>query len=407
MMNHMQSFVTAVWNVTLELAPWLLFGTLVAGALHVLLPADFLRRHLEGSRGVFKAVLFGVPLPLCSCGVVPVGLSLKKSGSTDGATVAFLISTPQTGIDSIFVSASMLGWPFAIFKLLSAAVTGLLGGWLTNLNKSPTTSTSETSSEQQAPPASQNRLRAFLNHGDELLYSIWRWLVAGVLISAAIQVYLPANAFAGLAVYGGIVAMLVMLLISLPLYVCATASVPIAASLVAGGLPTGAALVFLMAGPATNIATLGAVYRTLGRRPLVIYLATVILGSIACGLAFGFLIETSAITSAHNHTHTTWWATASAAILLAIMARFLFLDLRRLYRHWFSSQTVNIGSAIQVSVTGMTCNRCVMHLEKTLTSDNNVSRADVTLQPGHVVVQGNVSETQVRQIIKQAGFHPQ
>ena len=118
----MQSFFSASWNVLLELAPWLLLGTVVAGLLHILLPADFLKRHLVGSRGVIKAVIFGVPLPLCSCGVVPVGMSLKKGGSTDGATVAFLISTPQTGVDSIFVSASMLGWPFAIFKVLSAAV---------------------------------------------------------------------------------------------------------------------------------------------------------------------------------------------------------------------------------------------------------------------------------------------
>ena len=121
-----------MWNVLLELAPWLLLGTAVASGIHVFLPEDFLKRQFSGSAGVLKAVSLGVPLPLCSCGVIPVGLGMKTSGASDGAVVGFLISTPQTGVDSILVSASFLGWPFAIFKLLSAAIMGLLGGGLTN-----------------------------------------------------------------------------------------------------------------------------------------------------------------------------------------------------------------------------------------------------------------------------------
>jgi uncharacterized membrane protein YraQ (UPF0718 family)/copper chaperone CopZ len=402
----MESFFNASWSIMLELAPWLLLGTLVAGLLHILLPADFLRRHLSGSKGVFKAVIFGVPLPLCSCGVVPVGLSLKKSGSSDGATVAFLISTPQTGIDSIFVSASMLGWPFAIFKLGSAAVTGLVGGWLTNLSGSTTDATDDASNEKQTSPTIPNRLTAFFNHADELLYSIWRWLVFGVVVSAAIEVFLPTDAFSGLAAYGGIVAMLVMLLISLPLYVCATASVPIAASLVAGGLPTGAALVFLMAGPATNIATLGAVYRTLGRRPLTIYLATVILGSIACGLAFGFVVNIAANDTVHKHDSAAWWAQVGTIILLVLFAKYAVDDLRRLVRRWFPSPTAASGITIEVPVDGMTCNSCVKQLEKALMSDGEVSSVDVTLSPGQVAVQGDLSEAKVRQLIELAGFRP-
>ncbi len=402
----MENFLIACWSVLLDLAPWLLLGTVVAGVLHVLLPADFLKRHLTGSKGVVKAVLFGVPLPLCSCGVVPVGLSLKKSGSSDGATVAFLISTPQTGVDSIFVSASLLGWPFALFKVVSAAVTGIVGGWLTNLRETPTPSTDLTD-EPPITAAAKNPFVTGFHHGSELLQSIWRWLVFGILISAAIEVFLPENAFEGLAAYGGIAAMLVMLLISLPLYVCATASVPIAASLVAGGLPTGAALVFLMAGPATNVATLGAVYRTLGRRPLLIYLATVIVGSIGCGLAFGFVIDATPDSAIHTHSLQTWWASVSAAILLAMFAWFFFCDLRRFYARKFSFRDKNLGPAIEIAVEGMTCSRCVAHLEKTLTNATGISAASVTLNPGRATVQGNVSENQVRGLIKKAGFRPQ
>jgi uncharacterized protein len=124
--------IQAMWHILLELAPWLLLGVAVAAALHALLPPDFMRRHLSGRWSVTKAALIGVPLPLCSCAVIPVGLSLKRQGATSGASVAFLISTPQTGVDSLLVSGAMLGLPFALFKMASAFIIGLVGGVLTN-----------------------------------------------------------------------------------------------------------------------------------------------------------------------------------------------------------------------------------------------------------------------------------
>ena len=119
----------AIWRILTELAPWLLLGTLIAAVLHVVLPRNLVRQQLRGYWGVVKAVLLGVPMPLCSCGVIPAGLGLKRDGASDGAAVGFLISTPQTGVDSILVSASFLGWPFALFKVVSAGITGLVGGW--------------------------------------------------------------------------------------------------------------------------------------------------------------------------------------------------------------------------------------------------------------------------------------
>ncbi|MFT5442843.1 MAG: uncharacterized membrane protein YraQ (UPF0718 family), partial [Myxococcota bacterium] len=115
-----------------ELSPWFLLGMVVSGLLHGLLPRDFIKRQLQGRTGIAKAVSLGIPLPLCSCGVIPAGLGLKRDGASNGASMGFLISTPQTGVDSILVSASFLGWPFALFKVLAAAVTGLLGGWLSD-----------------------------------------------------------------------------------------------------------------------------------------------------------------------------------------------------------------------------------------------------------------------------------
>ncbi len=394
-----------MWIVFLELAPWLLLGAGVAGILHVLLPSDFLRHQLTGYGGVVKAVGLGVPLPLCSCGVIPVGLGLKKGGASDGAAVGFLISTPQTGVDSILVSASFLGWPFAAFKVFSAAVTGVIGGWVTH-------AMSNSSAESECSPLdaagddqqgrSRNWLAALCGHSLMLIRTIWGWLVVGIVASAAIHVFVPESAFAGLSAYGGLTAMLVTLLISIPLYVCATASVPIAAALVASGLPTGAALVFLMAGPATNVATLGAVYRTLGVRALGVYLATVVIGSIGLGWAFGFVISTDAAMIPHEHVTTTWWSVASAVILLVLIAWFAVQDVARFFKR--RSVGVSDEPKLEIAVEGMTCNGCVAKLERVLTSDSDIDAVIVTLKPGRAIIQGDVSKTRARELIEQAGF---
>ena len=257
------------WNTLCLLAPWLIFGALVAGLMHVVLPADWLRRKLKGTSGIFKAVGLGVPLPLCSCGVIPAGVGLKRNGASDGASIGFLISTPQTGVDSILVSASFLGWPFAIFKMILAAVTGIIGGLLSK----DTVTDEQRLLDSHTHVHHGNWLVRTILHSVDVIQSIWVWLVVGVLISAAISVWIVPNEwFQQLGQSSLLVSLFLMLLISLPLYVCATASVPIAAALVAGGMPTAAALVFLVAGPATNLATIGAIYSQFGVRNTVVYL---------------------------------------------------------------------------------------------------------------------------------------
>lgn len=322
----MYVFLQSAWSVLCELAPWLLVGSLVAGAMHVLLPKDFMRRQLAGSVGVLKAVVIGVPLPLCSCAVIPVGLSLRQGGASRGATVAFLISTPQTGVDSILVSASMLGWPFALFKLAAAAVMGACGGWW--VDREPAMPSLDViDREQSSTTPGNSRWRELIEHSVELLRSIWRWLVIGIIVSAAITTLVPAGSLQSFAGGNELVAMLTALAIATPLYVCATASVPIAAALVVGGLPIGAALVFLVAGPATNVATIGAVYRTLGKRALAIYLTTVIVGSLLSGWLFGFLIQQGPISDVLAHEHLSWWSVSSAIVLLVLLTWFAWDEL--------------------------------------------------------------------------------
>jgi hypothetical protein len=397
--------IEATWSVVVSLAPSLLLGAAIAGLLHVLLPPDFLSRHLRGRAGVVKSVLLGVPLPLCSCGVLPAGLGLKKDGASDGATVGFLISTPQTGVDSILVSASFLGWPFALFKVVSAAVTGVVGGLLAD-------ATGADHAEAAAAPAAcavggGRSLRGAVEHGVDLLRMIWRWLVFGILVSAAIQVFVPDAVFASFAGLGALGAAVAALAVSLPLYVCATASVPIAAALVAGGMPAGAALVFLMAGPATNAATVGALYRALGARLLSIYLAVLVVGSIGFALAFDFLLGGEAQAhAAHHHEGAAPWQVALAVLLLGLLAWFALEDLRRGWRRFTAARAAKTAGAptTEIAVEGMSCNGCVRHLEETLLASEHVEAAEVSLEPARAVVRGTASEAEIRQLVAAAGY---
>jgi len=391
----------AMWHVLLSLAPWMLLGMAIAGILHVVLPRDLVRRQLGGGWGVPKAVALGVPLPLCSCGVIPAALGLKEDGASNGASVGFLISTPQTGVDSILVSASFLGWPFAIFKVLSAAVTGVVGGWLTDaVDGEAATETEAAAVTPTAPPRS---LRDAVDHALTILRTIWHWIAVGIVASALIQTIVPDDFFTGLAAYGVALPVFAALGISLPLYVCTTASVPIAAALVAGGMPPGAALVFLMAGPATNVATVGAVYRTLGRRALAVYLATIIGGSLAAALIFDFVLEAKPAAAVHVHGEGSGWAVASGVILLGLMAWFAWDDLRRLVSRRFARRP-GAGTPIEMGVSGMTCGGCVAKLEKALLAEEGVISVEVTLDPGRAVVRGAIDPGRVRGVIEQLGF---
>lgn len=400
----MLPFLHNAWLTTVELAPWLLVGAVAAGVLHVLLPANFVQKQLTGRWSVLKSVLLGVPLPLCSCGVIPVAVGLRQQQASRGATVGFLIATPQTGVDSMLVSAAMLGWPFAIFKVFAALVTGVIGGWITDTVEDDTVNIAPLTEPHPAVDGSRRSLHALGDHAVEILRSIWGWLVIGIFISAAISTFLPNSALEGLAAYGGAMAMAAALAVSLPLYVCATASVPIAASLVAGGLPLGAALVFLMAGPATNMATIGAVHRTLGTRSLVVYLTTIIVGSVLAGMFFDTVIATGDIAS-HLHEHSpAWWAVASAAVLIALIAWFAWSDAARWLRRQKTITAAADETELLLEVDGMTCDNCARHVEQVLLSDDRVRSAQVTFNPPQAIVVGNITAPDAKEVVREAGY---
>jgi uncharacterized protein len=402
MIEGLSVYLAAVWQILLELSPSLLAGLFIAGLMHVYLPAGFIHRGLNRPNlaSVARAALIGVPLPLCSCGVIPTALGLRNEGASKGATTAFIVSTPQTGVDSILVSASFLGWPFALFKLVAAFMTGFIGGALVNrlADQDPIAPTNL--GDDEGSRRSEGLIGVLRYALFDLLGAIDLWLIAGVLAAALITLLVPADFFAGQAWSHGIVGMLLVLAISLPLYVCTTASVPIAASLVAAGLPAGSALVFLMAGPATNVATIGAVYRALGGRTLAIYLGTVIVVSMFLGLVFNGIIPAATVVQ-HVHQHASPWISLPAT--LALLTAVAFLGLRRVRARLVPAAT--IPADLTLEVNGMTCPHCVANVKRTLEGFTEVVEAAPDLDAGLVRVRGaHLDASSLIQAIEKAGF---
>ena len=292
MTAFVKSIVIDFWATIAEMSPYLLFGFLVAGIISVFMSQRVVERHL-GGKGIWplvKASLFGVPLPLCSCGVIPVSMSLHKHGASKASTISFLLSTPQTGADSIFVTLSLLGPLFAIFRPLAAFATGIIGGVLTNVfDKTQDAEVQEPQEcmEQCCSESRDKKIFRGLKYGFVTLpRDIGRAMLIGLIIAAVISALVPEGYFAE-HLGTGIFAMVVMMFLGIPVYVCATASVPIAAALILKGLTPGAAVVFLMTGPATNAASFVTIWKTLGSRTAITYILTV----AGCALLSGILLD--------------------------------------------------------------------------------------------------------------------
>ena len=395
-------FLFNFWNTLCELAPWLLLGMLLSGILHVALPRDFLQRHLRGRWGVLRAVVFGIPLPLCSCGVLPTGIGLHKDGASRGAAVGFLISTPQTGVDSILVCAALLGWPFAIFKVLVALVLGCVGGWLTDAiePEGPIESVHDRQLTGRPP------LSELFPHAMELLRSIWLWMLVGLLVAAVLGTWAPAEAVSrgfGTGVGGIMLANLATLLVSVPLYVCTTSSVPIAAALVSGGFPLATAMVFLIAGPATNVGALLTIAKNLGMRTTAVYLGTIVVGSAISAAVFAWLAMDSPVEAGHLHQHTPHlWQQLAAGVLLALIG-WCAIDRWRWKR---AVAKVDPDEGFKTyEVEGMTCQNCADRLGKALGNMDGVESAAIDLENHTAHVSGAATATQVEDVIRHCGFH--
>ncbi len=358
-MDLLVEFASNLWQLANEASPWLLFGLIIAGLMKTWVPTQILSKHLgQGHSAIIKAALIGAPLPLCSCGVIPVATQLRRSGASAPATSAFLVATPETGVDSISVSYALLGPLIAIYRpfsaIFSAIFTGFLVASIKTTNNAPmqsmhdsgaTAKTSCCATTQTPAPTNTNAqakdscctsthpekvqatayektLLGIKYAFSQLIDDLVVWLFIGLLFATLVKTLLPAEF---LLSYGsGLVAMLVMIAISIPMYICATASTPVAAGFILAGISPGTALVFMMAGPATNISTLGVIKSEMGSKVLIRYLVGISSSAIGFGLLLDYGLNKFSINindqMAHSHEMLPAWFASSCTLLLVVMA---------------------------------------------------------------------------------------
>ncbi len=399
-------FILELWGLTKDMSPYLLLGFLIAGVLSVVISPASVQKNL-GGKGLFpivKASLFGIPLPLCSCGVIPVATSLYKHGANRSATTSFLISTPQTGVDSILVTYSLLGPIFAIFRPIAALLAGIVGGLAVEL--------SDNGSESNVKPAED------ADHGDKSIFrriyeygfislpqDIGKPLILGIVVAAMISLVIPDDFFASY-LGTGFMGLIIIMFAGIPIYVCATASVPIALALMNIGLSPGAAFVFLMTGPATNAATISTVWKILGKKTAFIYLAAVSGCSLVAGLVIN-LFSSEIGLHIHSHDHwmmPTWLQITSSVLLLSILVN----SLLRLYfptRFKRENAIESREAGLVFSVSGMTCNHCVNSVTSAILEVTNVEDVNVNLGSGETKINGNnINIDEVVESITSSGY---
>lgn len=354
-LESLNSLLTNFVSLSAEASPWLLLGLLIAGLMKAWVPTKILSQHLgQGKKAIVKAAIIGAPLPLCSCGVIPVATELRRSGASAPATSSFLVATPETGVDSVSVSYAMLGPIFAIYRpitaVLSAIFTGLLVSTTDKVRESSEKNSTggssccatkkETVEEQKIIETSsccgsKNEAKKTVSNdvltktftgikyaSTKLIDDLIVWLFIGLLFATLVKTFVPESF---LLSYGsGLPAMLLMILISIPMYICATASTPIAAGLILAGLSPGAALVFMMAGPATNISTLGVIKKEMGGHVLIRYLLGISISAIVFGLTLDWVLQFYSIDISqqmgHSHELLPHWFGLLCALVIALLA---------------------------------------------------------------------------------------
>jgi hypothetical protein len=356
-MEYINLFFIALVELSNAMAPYILFGLLFAGILHEFVPDTLVTKHLgkDNIFSVIKATLFGIPLPVCSCGVIPLATSIKKSGASKGATLSFLISTPITGVDSILATYGIFGWIFTIYRVITSMIIAMVAGILTNLFDKEEAPAKPAFSAVKAPNAFAPVMPVTNKKEEEsccsaassccstvekksfwltsalryafitLLGDIAKPLVWGLIIGALITVAIPESISEILTEYSWF-SYVIVIAIAVPMYVCATASLPIAAGLMLSGVSAGAAFVFLSAGPATNTVTIGVVKKMLGTRSLWIYLGSITVGSIVFGLGLDYLFSASDIDPAsliHIHEEIGMISMLSSVILWGLVVYLL------------------------------------------------------------------------------------
>ena len=405
-----------------EMSPYLLLGFLFAGIMHAFVPQSIYKRLLgkKNSKSVIYAALLGIPIPLCSCGTIPTAMSLRREGASKGATISFLISTPQTGFDSIIATYSIIGLPFALLRPFASICTALLGGFLVNIfDKNTEGEDNQTSSEEQAVNKNLSfcsKIKIALHYAFvEMIQDIGKWLVIGLIVAGLITVFVPESFFA-LFADSPLLSMILVIILSLPMYICATGSIPIAAALMLKGLSPGTALVLLMAGPAVNLASALVVNKVMGRKTLIVYLMSIIGGAMACGLIADYLLPAEWFTESISkiktccNEHTSYFNLFCTIIMGALCIN-AFMK-RHGHNHCHCNDNCSCKShinndAITITIKGMQCNHCKSNVKKTILAVKGVENVEIDLSTGITTITGKADVAEIRNAVEALGFECQ
>ncbi len=401
----MREYLLSLLNVVCEMAPYLLLGFLIAGILHVFVPQGFYRKYLSGDNkwAVLWSALLGVPLPLCSCGVIPTAIGLRNEKASKGAVASFLIATPQTGIDSILATFSLMGLGFAIVRPVAALITGVCGGLLVNhLIREDDSAVSSVSS---CAVESGNRIWRVLKYAYfHMIQDIGGRLVIGLLVAALIQVAIPDEFFLHFGKQP-LLQMLVILIVAVPMYICSTGSIPVAAALIMKGLSPGAALVMLMAGPAVNLASILVVRKALGRRFTWIYLLVIVGFSILFGLlvnAIGITVKPMAAADPCCAADAMMPGTFKLICAIVLTLLILFALFMKLFER-FTHKAVDPDTAVY-TVEGMHCSHCEAAVCRAVEVLPGVESVKASASANALTVKGPAEEESIRAAVEKAGY---
>ena len=413
-MEFIKEIAVTVFSIFNAMSFYLLLGFLFAGILHVLVPQHLFSKYLSKNNwtSVVYATLFGIPLPLCSCGVIPTAMALYKEGASTGAVISFLIATPQTGVDSIIATYSLLGLPFAIIRPIVALCTALFAGLVTNVftsaNKLPSNN-KQANVRQEKNLSLAQKIKEIFRYGYvEMMEDIGKMLMFGLLIAGLITYFVPDNFF---MIFGNntILTMLLVLLVAVPMYVCATGSIPIAIALMLKGMSPGTALVLLMAGPAANMASMLVIGKVLGKKTFVLYLTTLIIGAIGSGLiidnflpAAWFDISNFTVTAHHVGGSFYYFKIICSCILLALFANAMLFKKHREE----SSLTKDSRSreTVVFRIGGMNCNHCKNNVINAIGKLPSVKQVSVNLSEGIAQVEGHPTDEEIKSAVEALGF---
>lgn len=354
------TYLNHLIDITLETAPWMLVGLLAAGLIKAWIPENLVVRWLggQGIMSVVRATLVGMPLPLCSCSVIPMALELRRNGASNASTVSFLVSTPETGVDSIALSWVLLGPFMTVARPVAAMMTGIFSGFLTlfvdhlkNVKEQDENNAQEGGAGDASCYPSRCGCKKIEKQAEGILVwrNVWQrtwdglwyalealwndiapWLTLGLLLTALVETWLPVGALQDYS-HEGWFSMLIMVFVSMPVYVCATASTPMAASMLYSGLSPGMTLAFLISGPATNLAPLGIIKRELGGYTLTAYLLGILISAMSLGMLTDWIAQfwhfnrIFTLTADSEMFVPSWLAIASAFFLTALSMRTILL----------------------------------------------------------------------------------